>query len=84
MVQLRSSVSGGARHTKKLHTILQWIEEQLVPEISPEGEPALVALDSAAIHRTDKVLGLRSCNTTPSLIPGGFTNLIQALDVSVN
>ena len=66
-------------------TILQRIEEQLVPEISPEGEPALVALDAAAFHRTGKVLGLlRSCNTTPSLIPGGCTSLIQVLDVSAN
>lgn len=37
------------------HTILQWVAEQLVPEISPKGEPAL---DAAAFHHTDKALGL--------------------------
>lgn len=52
------------------HTIPQWIEGQLVPEINSQGEPASVALDAAAFHRANKALDpLRSCNLTPSLIP---------------
>ena len=77
MTQPRSSVLGGARHTK-IHTILQWIEKQFVPEISLEG-----GCCSLSPYRQ----GAGSSQLQYQTIPyfwRMYQSYIQALDVLVN
>lgn len=46
---------------------------------------ALLVMDSMRAHITDDVKDmLDTVNTTPAVIPGGMTKLLQPLDISVN
>jgi len=46
---------------------------------------ALQIMNSMRAHITDDVKGLLDTkNTTPTIIPGGLTKLLQPLDISVN
>jgi len=63
--------------------IVSWLDEQLVPVL--EGQPTLLALDLFSGHKTDEVLDTMKANDiSGSVIPGGCTGLIQAVDVSIN
>ena len=60
--------------------IVSWLDEQLVPVLG--GQPTLLVLDLFSGHRTDEVLDtMKAKNIMVSVIPGGCTGLIQALDV---
>ena len=62
---------------------LRYIDTYLIPVLGRR--PTLFALDLMESHKTPTVLEKsRLHNINPSLIPGGYTSLVQPLDVSVN
>jgi hypothetical protein len=57
----------------------------VLPSGSAEKKTSLFLLDVFAGHTTDAVLSkLRSAGVLTSLIPGGYTGLLQPLDTAVN
>ena len=64
-----------------------WVTECFAKR--PDGffyrQHALLVMDSMRTHITDDVKDLlHSVNTTPAVILGGMTKLLQPLDISVN
>lgn len=47
-------------------------------------EPSLLVLDAFRCHKTEKTKKLLKKKTTPAIIPGGMTSILQPLDVSIN
>lgn len=57
----------------------------ILPFHNSSPNASLIALDAAKFHKRGAVLGcLRNWDIIPSMIPGGYTGLIQPLDVSIN
>lgn len=62
---------------------IKYIEKYLLPALN--GKPSLFAMDLCKSHKTPAVLDLLRLNQIkPSLIPAGYTSLVQPLDVSIN
>ena len=65
--------------------LLAFLENEFVPYRERVGEEFLFVLDQASFHRTAAVLNcLKKNSTTPAVIPGGCTGLLQPLDTAIN
>ena len=64
----------------------EWL--QTVWRLKPEGffnTKSMVILDSMKAHKTTKVIELVAKNQIiPKIIPGGLTEKLQPLDISIN
>jgi hypothetical protein len=71
-------------------TMLHWIKyiyqfSSVYLTIGVEQEPCLLALDAFVLYLTLAVrCTLKAQKTTLSVIPGGYTGIVQVLDVSIN
>lgn len=66
-----------------LESVIEWIDEQLVPVL--DSQPTLLALDLFGGHKTEDVLDtLRTHDITLSAIPSECIGLVQPLDISIN
>jgi hypothetical protein len=65
---------------------IQWIDQELIPELNPTAQnEVLLALDAAAFHKTPAILQkLRNNYIITALVPPGCTGLLQPLDTAVN
>jgi hypothetical protein len=64
-----------------------WVTECFAkrPDVFFHLQRAMLVMNSMRAHITDDVKDLlHSVNTTPAVIPGGMTKLLQPLDISVN
>ena len=68
--------------------MMDWVENSLIPYAkgkSDEGALVVFVLDSASFHKSEKIEKiLKKAAIQVLLIPGGFTDFLQPLDVSVN
>lgn len=70
-----------------------WMDEDLTQDWiknvwgkrTGHSEPSLLVLDAFRCHKTEKTKKLlKKKKTTPAIIPGGMTSILQPLDVSIN
>ena len=66
------------------HLMCDWIKNVLSP-LYPSDAKKLLIMDSAPAHKTEAVKQLcKRLNFDIAMIPGGLTDQLQPLDISVN